>query len=58
MLTELKSENYEPAVWALLLLVQSKQNKQIPEEIKRENEEMDIVSISSSSMYDVVDQLM
>jgi hypothetical protein len=26
--------------------------------IKRENEEMDIVSISSSSMYDVVDQLM
>jgi hypothetical protein len=30
---------------------------QISEEIKRENEEMNIVSISSSSMYDVVDQL-
>jgi hypothetical protein len=44
--------------WALLVRVQSKQNKQISEEIKRENEEMDIVSISSSSMYDVVDQLM
>jgi hypothetical protein len=38
--------------------VQSKQNEQIPEEIKRENEEMDIVPISSSSMYDVVGQLM
>jgi hypothetical protein len=38
--------------------VQSTQNEQIPEEIKRENEEMDIVSISSSSMYDVVGQLM
>ena len=44
--------------WALLLLVQSKQNEQISEEIKKENEEMDIVSISSSSMYDVVSQLM
>jgi hypothetical protein len=31
---------------------------QISEEIKRENKEMDIVSISSPSMYDVVDQLM
>jgi predicted DNA-binding transcriptional regulator AlpA len=43
---------------ALFLPVQSKQNRQISEEIIRENEEMDIVSISSSSMYDVVDQLM
>jgi hypothetical protein len=31
---------------------------QISEENKRENEEMDILSISSTSMYDVVDQLM
>jgi hypothetical protein len=33
-------------------------NERISEEIKKENEEMDIVSISSSSMYDVVSQLM
>ena len=33
-------------------------NELISEEINKENEEMDIVSISSSSMYDVVSQLM
>jgi hypothetical protein len=38
--------------------VQSKQNEQLSEEIKKEKEEMDIVFISSSSMYDVVSQLM
>jgi hypothetical protein len=58
MLTELKSENYKPRMSVTCTSTKRKQNKQISEEIKRENKEMDIVSISSSSMYDVVDQLM